>query len=101
MKRRFAAGIALCFAAAVCLASASDSLDESIQDADANRRVVKTKQGTTVPEESIRLSVSDMRVEYHSAPIGMDEPKPRFSYRVSCLIPRPRRRNTRPPAGSW
>ena len=83
MKHRFAAGLILCFAAALSLASASDSLDESIQNADANRRVVKTKQGTPVPEESIQLSVSDMRVEYHSAPIGMDEPKPRFSYRVT------------------
>ena len=83
MKHRFAAGLILCFAAALSLASASDSLDESIQNADANRRVVKTKQGTPVPEERIHLSVSDMRVEYHSAPIGMDEPRPRFSYRVT------------------
>ena len=89
MKRRLFAGITLYFAAAVCLAAASDSLDESIQDAGANRRVVKTKQGTTVPEELIGLSVSDMRVEYHSSPIGMDEPKPRFSYRV------------RPNGGAW
>jgi len=89
MKRRLFAGITLCFAAAVCLASASGALDESIQDADANRRVVKTKQGTPVPEELISLSVSDMRVEYHSSPIGMDEPRPRFSYRV------------RPNGGAW
>ena len=61
MKRRLFAGITLCFAAAVCLASASDVLDENIQDTDANRKVVKTKQGTPVPEESIHLSVSDMR----------------------------------------
>jgi alpha-L-rhamnosidase len=87
MKRRFTTGIALCFAAAVCLASASDSLDEIIQAAEkeANDEAVAAarKARTPVPEERIRLSVSDMRVEYHGSPIGMDEPKPRFSYRVS------------------
>ena len=30
----------------------------------------------------LSLGVSDMRTEYHVSPIGMDEPKPRFSYRV-------------------
>ena len=88
-KRRFAAGIALCFAAAICLASASDSLDENIQDVDASRKVARTREGRPVPEEQIGLSVSDMCVEYKSRPIGMDEPKPRFSYRLS------------PVAGAW
>ena len=82
-KRRFFAGIAICFAAAICLTSCSDSAEESIRNANANQRIAKTREGQPIPEERIGLSVSDMRVEYHKSPIGMDEPKPRFSYRVS------------------
>ncbi len=83
MKHRFTTGIALCFAAAVCLASASDSLDEIIQAAEAEAVEAARPAKKPVPEERIQLSVSDMRVEYHSHPIGMDEPRPRFSYRVT------------------
>ena len=73
MKHRFAAGLILCFAAALTLASGADADVETA----AEKKVISSK-----PEVKLRLGVSDMRTEYHVSPIGMDEPKPRFSYRV-------------------
>ena len=89
MKHRFSAGLILCFASALSLASCSDSNAERMPKPQTGSGAVETKAGSSETEvESsktmveLSLGVSDMRTEYHNSPIGMDEPKPRFSYRV-------------------
>lgn len=92
MKRRFAAGLVICFAAAVCLASCSDSNAERVPESKTESGAVDNKVGSPETEfktsdagVELQLDVSDMRTEYHVRPIGMDEPKPRFSYTVQPI----------------
>ena len=92
MKHRFAAGLVICFAAAVCLASCSDSNAERVPESKTESGAVDNKVGSPETEVKtsdagveLQLDVSDMRTEYHVRPIGMDEPKPRFSYTVQPI----------------
>ena len=80
LKHRFAAGIAICFAAALTLASGADADAESAADNKVGSSETEVKSSSA--GVNLQLGVSDMRTEYHVSPIGMDEPKPRFSYRV-------------------